>query len=309
MNNFYTEQVRLLVAVLPSLATRPEFGLKGGTAINLFFRDLPRLSVDIDLVYLPIQDFVTSMAGIDQGIRSLAHEIEHRIPDTTVLAETHASFKAALKLTIRRRNTVVKIEVSPVLRGNVLPVETRELSPVVQQEFGWARVPVLAFEEVYAGKLCAALSRQHPRDFYDVRSLLRNEGISEILKNVFLVYLMSGDRPLAEILDPNPKEIRRLFEVEFTGMTRDAVAMEDLEETRRELITNLHTVLTEEDRRFLLDFKLGKPDWEAFAYPFAKDLPAIRWKILNLAKMDRRKRMKAVEKLDRVLSLGASDVE
>jgi hypothetical protein len=55
-NNPFTEQVRLLVALLPSVAKQTCFALKGGTAINLFLRDMPRLSVDIDLTYLPVED-------------------------------------------------------------------------------------------------------------------------------------------------------------------------------------------------------------------------------------------------------------
>ena len=52
----YVEQVRLLLSVLPDMAREPMFALKGGTAINLFHRDMPRLSVDIDLTYLPVAD-------------------------------------------------------------------------------------------------------------------------------------------------------------------------------------------------------------------------------------------------------------
>jgi hypothetical protein len=52
----FEAQVALLVRVLPHVATETCFALKGGTAINLFVRDLPRLSVDIDLVYLPIEN-------------------------------------------------------------------------------------------------------------------------------------------------------------------------------------------------------------------------------------------------------------
>ncbi len=50
-NNPFTEQVRLLVALLPRVAKQECFALKGGTAINMFLRDMPRLSVDIDLAY------------------------------------------------------------------------------------------------------------------------------------------------------------------------------------------------------------------------------------------------------------------
>lgn len=60
----YTDQVSLLVRAIPEIAHEEMFALKGGTAINLFIRDLPRLSVDIDLVYLPIADRATSLASV-----------------------------------------------------------------------------------------------------------------------------------------------------------------------------------------------------------------------------------------------------
>ena len=65
-------QVALLVRILPYVGTEACFALKGGTAINLFVRDLPRLSVDIDLVYLPIEDRETSLIGIRSALSRMA---------------------------------------------------------------------------------------------------------------------------------------------------------------------------------------------------------------------------------------------
>ena len=61
----YVAQVRLLLSVLPDIAREPVFALKGGTAINLFYRDMPRLSVDIDLTYLPVADRQSSLEDMD----------------------------------------------------------------------------------------------------------------------------------------------------------------------------------------------------------------------------------------------------
>ena len=74
-NPFY-RQVVLLVELLPLVAREPCFALKGGTAINLFIRNLPRLSVDIDLTYLPIQERDNSLAHIDDALRRLGSMIE-----------------------------------------------------------------------------------------------------------------------------------------------------------------------------------------------------------------------------------------
>jgi predicted nucleotidyltransferase component of viral defense system len=260
--NPYSEQVALLVAVLPAVAMHPEFGLKGGTAINLFFRDMPRLSVDIDLVYLPVQERAPSLTGIKQGLLAIGHEIERIVPGAKTQGEIQRDTGTETKMTVRRGSTAIKIEVSTISRGHVLHVEAHSLCASAETLYGPARLQLLAFEEVYAGKLCAALNRQHPRDLYDVRILLRNEGISESLKNTFLVYLMGSDRPMVELLDPNLKDIRDIHDAEFRGMTLEPVTVADLEEARRTLVVKLHQTLTDEDRNFLLAFKRGEPNWQ-----------------------------------------------
>src|SRR5690606_35930612 len=71
----YRKQVALLIRTLPSVAAEECFAMKGGTAINLFVRDLPRLSVDIDLTYLPVQDRATSLAAIDGAMECIAERV------------------------------------------------------------------------------------------------------------------------------------------------------------------------------------------------------------------------------------------
>ena len=71
----YRKQVALLIRTMPFVATEKEFALKGGTAINLFVRDMPRLSVDIDLTYLPVADRATSRKAIDAGMKRIAGAI------------------------------------------------------------------------------------------------------------------------------------------------------------------------------------------------------------------------------------------
>ncbi|WP_255762633.1 nucleotidyl transferase AbiEii/AbiGii toxin family protein [Halomonas alkalisoli] len=75
----YEARVALLVRILPYVAEEDIFALKGGTAINLFYRDLPRLSVDIDLTYLPIKDRVESLAEINDAMDRIATAIERGI--------------------------------------------------------------------------------------------------------------------------------------------------------------------------------------------------------------------------------------
>ena len=76
----YVAQARLLLSVLPDIATEAVFALKGGTAINLFYRDMPRLSVDIDLTYLPVADRQSSLEEIDDAFNRIATAIAKRNP-------------------------------------------------------------------------------------------------------------------------------------------------------------------------------------------------------------------------------------
>ena len=69
----YRRQVALLVRTLPFVAEERCFALKGGTAINLFVRDLPRVSVDIDLTYLPVASRDESLRDVDAALRRIAH--------------------------------------------------------------------------------------------------------------------------------------------------------------------------------------------------------------------------------------------
>jgi hypothetical protein len=171
----------------------------------------------------------------------------------------------------------------------------------VEDEFGFAEIQVLDFNDLYAGKLCAALDRQHPRDLYDVKLLLEREGISNALKNTFLVYLLSHQRPIAELLAPKWQDIEQSFVVEFVGMTVQPVTVEELMQTRERLVTAVMGQLTDEDRSFLLSFKSGEPDWDAFWYPDTRKLPAIRWKLQNIARMPGAKHQAAIQRLSNVL--------
>ena len=71
-NSLFYAQVQLLLRVLPFVAQEPCFALKGGTAINLFVREFPRLSVDIDLVYLPSTNRQQALESIKQALDSIS---------------------------------------------------------------------------------------------------------------------------------------------------------------------------------------------------------------------------------------------
>ncbi|MDZ7661665.1 nucleotidyl transferase AbiEii/AbiGii toxin family protein [Thiohalophilus sp.] len=213
----YFSQVELLVRILPLVARQKCFALKGGTAINLFVRDLPRLSVDIDVTYLPVHPRDEALAAMDAALRALQSDLEKQLPGMRVVGATLAGTGYYYKLVAQLEAVQVKIEVSPVMRGVVEPSVLMGTSAQTRLTFGYVQVPVVAFNDLYAGKLCAALSRQHPRDLFDVAILLRNEGLNEQFLEVFLVYLACSNRPMAELLDPVKYELDRGLLKNFQG--------------------------------------------------------------------------------------------
>jgi predicted nucleotidyltransferase component of viral defense system len=301
----YQRQVALLVETIPLVATEPDFALKGGTAINLFVRDMPRLSVDIDLTYLPVADRSQSLAAIDAAMKRIAAKLREKLPGAQVTESQNAREGIVTKLVLRRGNAQIKIEVTPVLRGCVFSPEVRPVSGAVEAAFGFARMQVVSFADLYAGKIMAALDRQHPRDLFDVRDLLAHEGISDDLRRAFIVYLISHDRPISEVLAPTRKNITQEFTQGFEGMTAEPVALDELIAARESLISSIAGQMPDAHRRFLLGFKQGAPDWDLLGVPGASELPAVRWKQINLDKLSAENRARLAGQLASVLKLDA----
>lgn len=301
VNIGYQQQVRLLLQVLPLVDKEDCFALKGGTAINLFVRDMPRLSVDIDLVYLPIEDRSTSLGNIKSALGRVSADIESNLKGTNVTA-VYQDKSDALRLLVDRCGVRIKVELSPVLRGTVYEPESREVSERVEDEFGYAEVKVVSMADLYAGKICAALDRQHPRDLFDVHLLLNAEGLTEEIRKATLVYLISHQRPIAELLEPNRNDISHLYQGEFVGMVEGEVSQDVLEAAREDLITQLRSEITDKEYKFLLSFKNKVPDWELLDLKGIDNLPAVRWKLQNLEKMTPSAHQEAVSKLTAVIA-------
>ena len=231
----YERQVALLIRTLPFVKTEPAFALKGGTATNLFVRDLPRLSVDIDLTYLPVTDRDSSLAAIDAAMKRIAERVREGVRGATVEFSRLHREQIISKLLVRLDGVQIKIEVTPVTRGCVYEPEVRGVAAQVEDRFGYAEANMVSFADLYAGKLVAALDRQHPRDLFDVRDLLAAEGIDEALRRAFAVYMASHDRPFAEVLDPPRKPLQVEYERGFVGMTLEPVSVAELEDARERL--------------------------------------------------------------------------
>ena len=286
----YRQQVELLVRTLPSVASEDVFALKGGTAINLFVRDLPRLSVDIDLTYLPVKPRGESLTEIDEALERIGRSISETLPDLRVLPGRLAKERTLNRLIVRSPQAQIKIEVTPVMRGCVFEPSIMAVSEKVEDQFSFAETLVVSRDDLYAGKLVAALDRQHPRDLFDVRDLLAHEGISDTLRQAFLVYILSHNRPAAEVLAPRRKEIEQEFQNNFVGMTAAPVRIEDLISTREEMIEIVVGQMPQDHREFLIGVERGNVRWQLADLQEVAELPAVRWKLSNLDKVspDRR---------------------
>ena len=285
------------------MAKEEIFALKGGTAINLFIRSLPRLSVDIDLTYIPINDRETALIEISEGLGRIKADLEKSIPGISVTAVSREGEDA--KINCQLQKAQIKIEVNTTTRGTISDPDLLKVDKKVQESFGrFAAIKVVSMAEMFGGKICAALDRQHPRDLFDVKLLLENEGLTEEIKYGFLVALISHMRPINEILNPTFIDQRNAFESQFSGMSDIPFSYEEFEKTREELISQIISKLTLEDKRFLVSFKEADPMWEFFTVENASELPAVRWKLQNIERLKRenpQKHSDLVDTLEKVL--------
>ena len=271
----YKKQAALLLDVLPEVAKETCFALHGGTAINLFVRNMPRLSVDIDLTYVPIEDRQTSIKNIAESLKKIKENIESVIPGVRVL---HKQDVAKLQISFQRID--IKLEVNLVGRGTLESPKKMPLCEKTQNDFdAFCAMQVVPLGQLYGGKICAALARQHPRDLFDVKYLMENEGFSEEIKRGFLLCLLSNDKPINEIIGPNFQDQRLAMANQFEGMSFGSFSYDEYEATREKLLKTIHANLTMEDKRFLLSVKNLMPDWSIYDF---ERFPAVQWKLRNL---------------------------
>jgi len=288
MDKTYADTVRLLLAIVPDVFANDIFAMKGGTAINLVVQDMPRLSVDIDVVYLPRQvPRDTALQAINQELAAIATRVESLSVQTRLVRSKDLG---DTKLIVENESSQVKIEVNVVFRGTVLPAERRSLSAKTSDLFGVElEVPILAPDELYAGKLVAALDRQHPRDLFDVWQLYESGGISDGMVECFVVYLAGHNRPTHEVLFGNDKNIAGEYERAFVGMTEVDCSLETLLEARARLRHELPGRLSAQHKRFLSGLTRAQPDWSLLQCQHAAQLPALRWKLSNLETFRKRR--------------------
>lgn len=287
MSPAYLETVRLLIEVAPDVFGPDCFAMKGGTALNLFVCDMPRLSVDIDLVYTSrAVQRSDALAEIAKALSSVAKSLKKRGLKIQLGAMDEGD---EVKLFVNRGAVVVKVEVNHVFRGTVLAPTTMRLTPSARTLLATdLSVPVLAVDELYGSKLVAALDRQHPRDFFDVMMMYANQGLTPEIVECFVVYLAGHNRPVHEVLFSTDKDMATAFRNEFEGMPVQPTPLDDLVATRARLRRDMAASLTDAHRRFFVSLVKLEPRWDLLRCQHASELPALRWKLRNLDELRRK---------------------
>ncbi len=280
VNTSYNNQVALLISVIPEVAKEDCFALHGGTAINLFHNDMPRLSVDIDLTFVPIEDRKTSLININDALNRIKSSIEKTLKSVKVEHKEETS-----KLLISTNNAQIKIEVNETKRGLISKSQTRNLCKKAQKMFdAFCAISVVDIGQLYGGKICAALDRQHPRDLFDVKLFLENNTIDRNIMKGFIYSLIGSDRPMHEIINPNLLNQEKAMSSQFEGMSDVGFSYKEFEETRTRLIKEINENFSPTDKQFLLSIKSGEPDWSIYDF---ENYPSTQWKLMNIQKLIR----------------------
>lgn len=281
MDEKYLKQVELVVKVLNDVAKEDCFALKGGTAINLFYNNLPRLSVDIDLTYTGFEAREDACKNINSALERIAQVLKKN--GYTANLQGNSIEK---KIICSNSDAAIKIEPNYIIRGYVYKPERMPVCEEVEEKFGYAEIQVVSKAELYGGKICAALDRQHPRDLFDIKEYFENNTFDKELLKGFIVMLLSHDKPLHETLSPNIKDQKEIFEKQFLGMTDKTFTYQNHIETLNMLISVVkENIYPYKD--LLLDFVALKSDLKDFEINNLEQLPAVKWKIKNLEKLQK----------------------
>jgi predicted nucleotidyltransferase component of viral defense system len=292
MNNLYKEQVRLLLRILPVIYREEDFAVHGGTAINLFVKNLPRYSVDVDLTYIPIGPQEVSMAEIDKKLAAISLQLQRVVPELNIRPVPN-------KLLCTVGRSTVKIEVNGIKRGIIGPTIEMPLCDKAQTEFGmYCKARIVPLEQLYGGKIAAALSRQHPRDLFDYNYMDTDKIVD--LKRGFMFALLGSDKPFIESLLPNVINQHEALENQFRGMTDVPFTYENYESTREQLIKFVNETLNEVDKSFLISFEEGSPQWESSAYNDFMEFPSVQWKLQNVNKLKTQNPAKHLQEVNRL---------
>lgn len=290
----YKKQVALLLRILPAVYRLREFAIHGGTAINMFHKNMPRYSVDIDVTYIPIEDRRTNFDKINAGLTDIKQDIERSIPGITVKHRPDI-----LKLLCAFCEATVKIEVNGTKRGTIGEVVDLPLCEKAQAEFSMGcKARTASFSQLYGGKIAAALSRQHPRDLFDCK-YMELETFADV-KDGFMLCLLSSEKPIVELLQPNEINQADAMENQFQGMSDIPFSYDDYDSTRKALMEMVYENLTETDKEFILSFEKGCPEWSKCSAGDLSGYPSVQWKLLNIDKLKKANAKKLEQSTDKL---------
>ena len=177
---------------------------------------------------------------------------------------------------------IIKVEPNFILRGTAYPVRPLKVcNRIVELTRNETVMQVLSFKELYGGKVCAALDRQHPRDLFDMAQFYKSHSLEEV-KEGFLVLALGHNRPLHELLGPMIQEQREIFDQQFSGMSDEPFSYEEHLDTLGRLTNDVKGLFDDGDKQRLLDFVSLSGEENAWGIPHFDELPAIRWKRRNL---------------------------
>ena len=253
---------------------------------------MPRYSVDIDLTYTPLAGREESLKDINAHLQSIIQHALPQLPGLHVIPNYDTC-----KLLCEYHGYQVKVEVNQTKRGLIGgEAKTLPLSEKAQEEFGlYCEATIVPQTLLYGGKIAAALSRQHPRDLFDVKYM--DLPLSEVREGLIFC-LLGSDRPIHESFAPKLLDQRLAIVNQFEGMTDISFSYEDFEQTRAKLITDVRSLMTDGDKQFLLSFESGEPLWDGYEFEYFKNYPSIQWKLLNLTKLKRSNPAKLQSEVD-----------
>lgn len=197
---------------MPEIAKEEVLALHGGTAINLFGLNMPRLSIDIDLTYIPASDNRNlDLENIRLALERVKRQLKSRIPNISFPDSIRA--EEELKLICTTPEAMIKIEVNQINRGIIADTELVILCDKAQEIFDkFCEVRMVSRKQLWGGKINAALYRQHPRDLFDIQNLINEVGYSQEIKEGFIFFLLCGKRPIHELLNPHDIDQTAVFE-------------------------------------------------------------------------------------------------
>ena len=292
----YIARVNLLLKVLPTIIEPKVFGLSGGTLLNLFYLNMPRYSIDIDLVWFPNDE----LEVLKEKARKVFEEIFVQLNKeniTTVFypKELHFDVKEKIKLPKKNRphlgfptNLKINVQISYYKREFLQKPTTVRLSPNARKKFGCDfEVVGLGKEEIFANKLYVACSRQAPKDIFDaffIKKELDLDDISDVLREALIYNIVSYDRgePSMEFgLNPMIKDNKITFDQDFVGINIEPFSYQDYLIEQKQNILDVHNLLTDRDKEFIFSIQKTEPRWDIYDF---RDSFAVKARINNLEK-------------------------